>query len=98
MIFLGLALLPKKSVRAGPAPGNIGGSHGDHAMSDVLYHLRRAALGHDGGLTDGQLLERFLIGGEEAAFKFCLWLMVLAALWLTLWARQLRKPDRQATK
>ena len=28
-------------------------------------------------------------------FKFCVWLMALAALWLTLWARQLRKADRQ---
>jgi hypothetical protein len=27
--------------------------------------------------------------------KFCVWLMALAALWLTLWARQLRKADRQ---
>jgi hypothetical protein len=26
-----------------------------------------------------------------AFLKFVLWLMVLAALWLTLWARQLRK-------
>jgi hypothetical protein len=32
------------------------------------------------------------------AFKFCVWLMVLAVLWLTLWARQLRKLDRQGTK
>ena len=32
-----------------------------------------------------------------AAFKFCVWLMVFAALWLTLWARQLRKLDRQGT-
>ena len=32
------------------------------------------------------------------AFKFCVWLMVLAVLWLTLWARQLRKLDRQETK
>lgn len=30
-----------------------------------------------------------------AIFKFCVWLMVLAVLWLTLWARQLRKADRQ---
>ena len=29
------------------------------------------------------------------AFKFCVWLMALVALWLTLWARQLRKADRQ---
>lgn len=26
-----------------------------------------------------------------AALKFVLWLLLLAALWLTLWARQLRK-------
>ena len=31
-------------------------------------------------------------------FKFFIWLMILAALWLTLWARQLRKLDRQGTK
>jgi len=24
-------------------------------------------------------------------FKLCIWLMILAVLWLTLWARQLRK-------
>jgi hypothetical protein len=33
-----------------------------------------------------------------AAFKFCIWLLVLAVLWLTLWARQLRKVDRQGMK
>jgi hypothetical protein len=26
-----------------------------------------------------------------AIFKMCVWVMALAALWLTLWARQLRK-------
>ena len=26
-----------------------------------------------------------------AIFKFCVWIMALVALWLTLWARQLRK-------
>jgi hypothetical protein len=31
-------------------------------------------------------------------FKLFLWFLFLAALWLTLWARQLRKLDRQATK
>jgi hypothetical protein len=30
-------------------------------------------------------------------FKLALWLLILVALWLTLWARQLRKADRQAT-
>ena len=29
------------------------------------------------------------------AFKFCVWLMGVTALWLTLWARQLRKVDRR---
>src|SRR5262249_62229234 len=33
-----------------------------------------------------------------AALKFCIWLLVLVVLWLTLWARQLRKLDRQGTK
>jgi hypothetical protein len=33
-----------------------------------------------------------------AAFKFCVWLMVFAVLWLTLWARQLRKLDRNGAK
>jgi hypothetical protein len=26
-----------------------------------------------------------------AAFKFCTWLLVFVVLWLTLWARQLRR-------
>jgi hypothetical protein len=30
-----------------------------------------------------------------AAFKFCLWHTIMVVLWLTLWARQLRKLDRQ---
>src|SRR6266851_204758 len=39
-------------------------------MNGVLRHLRRAALRHDGGgMTDGQLLERFLTAREEAAFE-----------------------------
>jgi hypothetical protein len=31
-------------------------------------------------------------------FKLFLWFLFLLALWLTLWARQLRKQDRQGTK
>ena len=31
-------------------------------------------------------------------FKLCLWLMFLVVLWLTLWARQLRKVDQQGPK
>ncbi len=30
------------------------------------------------------------------AFKLFLWFLFLAALWLTLWARQMRKTDQQA--
>jgi hypothetical protein len=26
-----------------------------------------------------------------AAFKFCLWIMALVVIWMTLWARQLRR-------
>src|SRR6516225_9748530 len=39
-------------------------------MADVLQHFRKAALRRDGaGLTDGQLLERFLANQDEAAFE-----------------------------
>jgi RNA polymerase sigma factor (sigma-70 family) len=39
-------------------------------MKSLLGHLRRAALLRDGGgLTDGQLLESFLSGRENAAFE-----------------------------
>ena len=31
-------------------------------------------------------------------FKLFLWFLILIVLWLTLWARQLRKGDRQETK
>ena len=31
-------------------------------------------------------------------FKLFLWFLILIVLWLTLWARQLRKWDRQETK
>ena len=31
-------------------------------------------------------------------FKLCLWLLFLVVLWLALWARQLRKMDRQGPK
>jgi hypothetical protein len=32
------------------------------------------------------------------AFKLFIWFLILAVLWLTLWARQLRKLDRQGSK
>lgn len=31
-------------------------------------------------------------------FKLCIWFLFLVVLWLTLWARQLRKLDRQGMK
>ena len=31
-------------------------------------------------------------------FKLFLWFLILVVLWMTLWARQLRRLDRQATK
>jgi RNA polymerase sigma-70 factor (ECF subfamily) len=38
-------------------------------LSKIIQHVQRAALAaDDGALTDGQLLERFLAGREEAAF------------------------------
>jgi len=30
-----------------------------------------------------------------AGFKFCIWLLTFVVLWLTLWARQLRKMNQQ---
>ena len=41
--------------------------------------------------------ERVVLG-SWCAFKFCVWLLILVVLWLTLWARQLRKLDRQGAK
>ena len=32
------------------------------------------------------------------AFKLFLWFLILTALWLTVWSRQLRKTDWQGTK
>jgi RNA polymerase sigma factor (sigma-70 family) len=61
-------------------------------MNAVLRHLRRAALLHNGaGLTDGQLLERFLAEREEAAFEA----LVLrhAAMVLCVCRRVLRNED-----
>jgi RNA polymerase sigma factor (sigma-70 family) len=38
-------------------------------LSQVLQHIRHAALGDGGDMTDGQLLECFLESGEQAAFQ-----------------------------
>jgi len=38
-------------------------------LNHLLDHVRKTLLGHDGaGLTDAKLLERFVVGREEAAF------------------------------
>src|SRR5262245_3305135 len=42
----------------------------NHPVTAALDHLRRAALRQDGaGLSDGELLERFLAQRDEAAFE-----------------------------
>jgi hypothetical protein len=41
-------------------------------MNAVLGHLCHLAQPDDGGRTDGQLLERFLVGRDEAAFEVLL--------------------------
>ena len=39
-------------------------------INRVIHHIRRAALLHEGSeMTDGQMLERFLLSREEAAFE-----------------------------
>ncbi|MBI3411092.1 MAG: hypothetical protein HY040_22385 [Planctomycetes bacterium] len=41
-----------------------------NAVNRVIRHLHRAALGPDGaGLTDGELLERYVNRRDEAAFE-----------------------------
>ena len=50
--------------------------------------------GHEVSWDFMQTVSLWFLGG----FKLFLWFLVLVALWLTLWARQLRKFDRQGTK
>jgi hypothetical protein len=50
--------------------------------------------GHDVSWDFVQIVSLWFLG----VFKLFLWIVFLIALWLTLWARQLRKPDRQGTK
>ena len=44
-----------------------------------------------GGLTSTWVFVQTVWFWAIAVLKFIMWLMVLVALWLTLWARQLRK-------
>src|SRR5262245_16971522 len=53
-----------------------------------------AAWGQDVSWDFMQVVSLWFLG----VFKLFLWLLLLMVLWLTLWARQLRKPDRQATE
>ena len=38
-------------------------------MNPLILQLRKVILGLDGGLSDGQLLERFVARGDDAAFE-----------------------------
>src|SRR5262249_561944 len=38
-------------------------------LRNVVRHLRKTALIHDGGMTDGELVERFLTIRDEPAFQ-----------------------------
>ena len=53
-----------------------------------------AMWGHDVSWDFMQTVSLWFLG----VFKLFLWLLILVVLWLTLWARQLRKLDRQETK
>jgi hypothetical protein len=53
-----------------------------------------ALWGHDVKWDFMQVVSLWLLG----VFKLFLWSLFLLALWLTLWARQMRKPDRQEPK
>jgi RNA polymerase sigma factor (sigma-70 family) len=41
----------------------------NHKLGQVLTHLRAVAAGGHGGVSDAHLLDRFLNGGDEAAFE-----------------------------
>ena len=64
----------------------------------VLVSVRPAWMpalwGHDIKWDFMQVVSLWLLG----VFKLFLWSLFLLALWLTLWARQMRKPDRQEPK
>jgi hypothetical protein len=54
----------------------------------------RAVWGPDVSWDFMQVVSLWFLG----VFKLFLWFLILVVLWLTLWARQLRKLDRQETK
>ena len=53
-----------------------------------------AMWGHDVGWDFIQVVSLWFLG----VFKLFMWFLILVALWLTLWARLLRKIDREAMK
>ena len=54
----------------------------------------RAMWGQEVSWDFMQTMSLWFIG----VFKLVMWFLFLAVLWLTLWARQLRKMDRQEAK
>ncbi len=53
-----------------------------------------AMWGHEVTWDFMQVVSLWFLG----VFKLFLWFLILVALWLTLWAKQLRKLDQQGTK
>jgi hypothetical protein len=54
----------------------------------------RAMWGKDVSWDFMQVVSLWFLG----VFELFLWILILVVLWLTLWARQLRKLDQQGTK
>jgi hypothetical protein len=54
----------------------------------------RAMWGQDVSWDFMQVVSLWFLG----VFELFLWILILVVLWLTLWARQLRKPDQQGAK
>jgi hypothetical protein len=63
------------------------------ALASARPEWMRALWGGDISWDSMKMMTLWLVG----VFKLFLWSLVLGALWLTLWARQLRRYDQQAT-
>ena len=64
------------------------------ALVSVRPAWMRALWGQDVSWDFMQTVSLWFLG----VFKLFLWFLILIVLWLTLWARQLRRLDRQGTK
>ena len=64
------------------------------ALVSARHEWMRALWGPDVSWDFMQVVSLWFLG----VFKLFLWFLILLVLWLTLWARQLRKLDRQETK